>query len=137
MIFFKQESLIPLILNYQLKKKLIMNQNILYKRLGIKSKQLQDFCRTAKIIELCLFGSTLRDDFNPDSDIDILVTFNPDVNISFLQFVDLEYQLEDLLKRKVDLLEKTTVEKDFNWIRRQEILNNYQVIYESKSILSA
>ncbi|MDJ0729036.1 MAG: nucleotidyltransferase domain-containing protein [Crocosphaera sp.] len=114
-----------------------MNQNILYERLGIKPKQLQEFCRTAKISEFCLFGSILRDDFNADSDIDILVTFDPDVNISFLQFVDLEYQLEDLLKRKVDLLEKTTVEKDFNWIRRQEILNNYQVIYESKSILSA
>ncbi len=114
-----------------------MNQNILYQRLGIKPNILQEFCRKAKISKLCLFGSILRDDFNPDSDIDILVTFNPDVNITFLQFVDLEYQLEDLLNRKVDLLEKTTVEKDFNWIRRQGILNNYQVIYESKSILSA
>ena len=114
-----------------------MNQHILYQRLGIEPKKLQEFCRTAKINELCLFGSILRDDFNPDSDIDILVSFNPEVNMSLLQFVDLEYQLEDLLKRQVDLLEKTTVEKDFNWIRRQEILNNYQVIYESKSILSA
>ncbi|MEL4894982.1 hypothetical protein [Crocosphaera sp. Alani8] len=41
------------------------------------------------------------------------------------------------MQREVDLVEKTTVEKDFNWIRRQEILNNYQVIYESKSIFSA
>lgn len=114
-----------------------MNQNLLYQRLGIDPKKLQEFCQTAKISELCLFGSILRDDFNPDSDIDILVTFNPDVSLSLLQFVDLEYQLQDLLKRPVDLIEKTTVEKDFNWIRRQEILNNYQVIYESKSVLSA
>jgi predicted nucleotidyltransferase len=112
-----------------------MNNNILYQRLGINSQKLQEFCQKAKISELCLFGSILRDDFNPDSDIDIIVTFNPDITMSLLQFVDLEYQLQDLFKRPVDLVEKTTVEKDFNWIRRQEILNNYQVIYESKSIL--
>ena len=67
--------------------------------------------------------------------LDILVTFTPSINMSLLQFVDLEYQLQDLLKREVDLLEKSVVEKDFNWIRRQEILNNYQVIYESQSVL--
>lgn len=114
-----------------------MNNKILYQRLGINPQKLQEFCQKAKISELCLFGSILRDDFTPDSDIDIIVTFNPDITMSLLQFVDLEYQLQDLLKRPVDLVEKTTVEKDFNWIRRQEILNNYQVIYESQSILSA
>ena len=57
--------------------------------------------------------------------------------MSLLQFVDLKCQLKDLLKRNVDLIKKSVVEKDFNWIRRQEILNNYQVIYESQSVLSA
>lgn len=112
-----------------------MNKNILYQRLGIEPERLQEFCKTVNINELCLFGSILRDDFKADSDIDILVTFNPNISMSLLQFVDLEYQLQDLLKRPVDLVEKTTVENDFNWIRRQEILNNYQVIYESKSFL--
>lgn len=114
-----------------------MNKNTLYQRLDITPKQLEEFCQQSKITELCLFGSILRDDFRPDSDIDILVTFTPNINLSLLQFVDLEYQLQNLLKRKVDLLEKSVVEKDFNWIRRQEILNNYQVIYESQSLLSA
>ena len=57
--------------------------------------------------------------------------------MSLLQFVDLEYQLKDLLKRNVDLIEKSVVEKDFNWMRRQEILNNCQVIDDSRSMLSA
>jgi predicted nucleotidyltransferase len=114
-----------------------ISKDILYQRLGISPKQLQAFCQKAKITELCLFGSILRDDFRPDSDLDILVTFTPSNNMSLLQFVDLEYQLKDLLRRDVDLIEKSVVEKDFNWIRRQEILNNYQVIYESQSILSA
>jgi predicted nucleotidyltransferase len=113
-----------------------ISEDILYQRLGINPKQLQAFCQKAKITELCLFGSILRDDFRPDSDLDILVTFTPNINMSLLQFVDLECQLKDLLRRDVDLIEKSVVEKDFNWIRRQEILNNYQVIYESQSILS-
>ena len=111
---------------------MMIDKKTIYQRLGIKSKQLQAFCQKAKIIELCLFGSILRDDFRPDSDIDILVTFIRNINISLLQFVDLEYQLKDLLKRNVDLIEKSVVDKDFNWIRRQGILNNYQVIYDSK-----
>lgn len=114
-----------------------ISEDILYQRLGINPNQLQAFCQKAKITELCLFGSILRDDFRPDSDIDILVTFTPNINMSLLQFVDLEYQLKDLFRRDVDLIEKSVVEKDFNWIRRQEILNNYQVIYKSQSVLSA
>jgi predicted nucleotidyltransferase len=114
-----------------------MNIETLYYRLGITPAQLIEFCRKSQITELALFGSVLRDDFCPDSDIDILVTFNPDCKLDFMGFVQLEYDLEDLLHREVDLVEKTTVEKDRNWIRRKEILNNHQVIYESRSLLPA
>lgn len=114
-----------------------MNIEILYQRLGITGDQLQEFCQNAQISELALFGSVLRDDFRPDSDIDILVTFEPDCKISLLDFVGLEYQLQDLLNRNVDLVSKKAVECDRNWLRRQEILNHYQTIYESRSILSA
>ncbi|MDJ1179935.1 nucleotidyltransferase family protein [Roseofilum sp. BLCC_M91] len=114
-----------------------MNIEILYQRLDITAEQLQAFCQNAQIIELALFGSILRDDFRPDSDIDILVTFAPHCKISLLDFVGLEYQLQDLLNRNVDLVSKKAVEQDRNWLRRQEILNHYQVIYESRSLLSA
>ena len=114
-----------------------MNIEILYQRLGIAPERLEAFCQNAQIDELSLFGSVLRDDFRPDSDIDILVTFEPDCRISLLDFVGLEYQLQDLLNRKVDLVSKKAVEQDRNWLRRREILNHYQTIYESRSILSA
>ena len=106
-----------------------MNTEILYSRLKITPTQLTEFCQNVQITELALFGSILRDDFRPDSDIDILVTFTPDCKISLLDFVRLEYDLEDWLHRKVDLVEKEAVENDFNWIRRREILNHYQVLY--------
>lgn len=114
-----------------------MNIETLYHRLGITPTQLAEFCQNAHIVELALFGSILRDDFRLDSDIDILVTFTPDCTINLLDFVRLEYDLEDWLHREVDLVEKQAVEKDRNWLRRREILNNYQVIYESRSLLSA
>ena len=114
-----------------------MNIDTLYHRLGVTPAELAEFCQTAQITELALFGSILRDDFRPDSDIDMLVTFTPDSKISLLDFVRLEYDLEDWLHRDVDLVSKPAVEQDRNWLRRKEILNNFQVIYESRSVLSA
>jgi len=114
-----------------------VNIEALYHRLGITSSQLAEFCQNAQIEELALFGSVLRDDFRPDSDIDILVTFHSNCELDLMDLVRLEYDLEDWLHREVDLFEKETVKQDRNWIRRQEILNNHQVIYESRSLLVA
>ena len=114
-----------------------MNIETLYHRLGLTPAQLAEFCQTAQITELALFGSILRDDFRPDSDIDMLVTFTPDCKIDLMGFVRLEYDLEDWLHRDVDLVSKRAVEQDRNWLRRKEILNNSQVIYESRSVLPA
>ncbi|MDJ1181127.1 nucleotidyltransferase domain-containing protein [Roseofilum sp. BLCC_M91] len=114
-----------------------MNIQTLYQRLGITPTQLAEFCQNCQITELSLFGSILRDDFHSQSDIDMLVTFSPDCHLSLLGFVGLEQSLEDWLQRQVDLVEKNTVEDDFNWLRREEILNTAQVIYESRSLLSA
>jgi predicted nucleotidyltransferase len=113
-----------------------MNTETLYQRLGITHQQLAEFCQNAQITELALFGSVLRDDFRLESDFDILVTFTPDCTLSLLDFVALEHDLEDWLGRDVDLVEKSTVEHDFNWLRRRAILDNYQVIYESRPVLS-
>ncbi len=113
-----------------------MKIETLYQRLGITFAQLAEFCQNAQISELALFGSILRDDFRPDSDIDILVTFTPDCKIDLMGFVGLEYDLEDWLHREVDLVSTRAVEQDRNWLRRKEILNNSQVIYESRSVLS-
>ena len=109
----------------------------LYDRLTINPDQLEEFCQQQHIIELALFGSVLRDDFRPDSDIDILITFTPNVKRSLIDLVDMQYELEELSHRSVDLLTKKSVINSANWIRRNEILNTAKIIYESRSSLLA
>ncbi|MCA1995116.1 MAG: nucleotidyltransferase domain-containing protein [Coleofasciculus sp. S288] len=103
----------------------------LQERLSITSDKLSEFCQRRHISELALFGSVLRDDFHANSDIDMLVTFQPDAKVSLLDLVDMQYELEELCHRKVDLLTKKSVETSSNWIRRKEILSTARVIYES------
>jgi predicted nucleotidyltransferase len=111
----------------------------IYERLSLAPEQLADFCKQHHILELSLFGSVLRDDFKVDSDIDMLVVFDRSANphLSLIDLVGIEYQLEDLVGREVDLIEKRSIVDSDNWIRRKNILNTAQVIYESRSVLSA
>jgi hypothetical protein len=87
------------------------------------------FCRHWKIAEVALFGSVLRDDFRPDSDIDVLVTFAPDVSWRFYDLVSMKQELETMFGRPVDLIEKRLVEQSENYIRRKHILNHMETIY--------
>jgi len=84
--------------------------------------QLVEFCRRWHIAELAIFGSALRTDFHPDSDIDLLVTFEPEAGWSLLDHARMEEQLAALLGRPVDLVSRRAVERSANWIRRQAIL---------------
>jgi uncharacterized protein len=99
--------------------------------LGIPEKQAADFCRRWRISTFALFGSVLRDDFHGDSDLDVLVTFAPDVDWSLLDHIQIEQELESLLGRPVDLLTRRSVERSHNWLRRQEILSTAEVVYEA------
>lgn len=98
----------------------------------IPKNQIADFCRRWHISELALFGSALRDDFGPDSDLDILVTFAPEADWSLLDHLRMEQELASLLNREVDLFSRRAVEQSHNWIRRQEILGTAEVIYVSR-----
>lgn len=89
------------------------------------------FCRKWKIEELALFGLVLREDFRPDSDIDVLVTFAADVVLSIHDYLGMKQERETLFGRKVDLLDRPTLEKSWNYIRRDSILHTAQIIYES------
>jgi predicted nucleotidyltransferase len=91
--------------------------------------QIADFCQRWHIRELALFGSVLRDDFRPDSDLDILVTFTPEANWSLLDHLRMEQELATLLNRKIDLFSRRAVEQSHNWMRRLEILNTAEVVY--------
>lgn len=97
--------------------------------IDLTTDTLHHFCQRWQITELALFGSVLRDDFRPNSDIDILVSFTPDAPWTLLDLVTMQYELEDIMKRNVDLIEKQVIETSDNWIRRNEILNTAQVIY--------
>ena len=78
---------------------------------------------------MALFGSILRDDFRPDSDVDILVTFSPDARVSLFDLVRMEDELTEIVGRKVDLLVKDAVLRSHNYIRRKAILGSAEVIY--------
>ncbi|MDJ0658114.1 MAG: nucleotidyltransferase domain-containing protein [Crocosphaera sp.] len=110
--------------NYQLELKLKIQE-----LLGIDLKNIKQFCYQWGIIELALFGSILRDNFNQNSDVDVLVTFEPESHISLLDLETLEQQFATLLKRPVDVVTKKAIEKSDNWIRRRNILDNNEVIY--------
>ncbi len=98
-------------------------------RIDLSVGALTEFCRRWKIVELAAFGSVLRPDFKPDSDVDLLVTFAADAQWSLLDHVRMEDELSNLLKRKVDLVSRKGIEKSRNYIRRRAILESSEVIY--------
>lgn len=106
-----------------------MSQLINYHGLEISRDKIADFCRRWKITELALFGSVLRDDFRPDSDIDVLVTFAPDAGWRLDDLVDMKEELEMMFGCRVDLVKKHLVESSENYIRRKHILSHMETIY--------
>lgn len=95
----------------------------------VPKDQIAAFCRKWKIIELALFGSVLREDFRPDSDVDVLVTFSPDAEWGVEHLLDMREELEALFGRAVDLVEKRLVEESRNYIRRKHILSHLETLY--------
>ena len=83
-------------------------------------------CEKYSVKELSIFGSSIRDDFAPKSDIDILVSFDPNAEITLFDIMELEKELARLLKRKVDIVEKESLK---NPIRKNRILSTREIIY--------
>ena len=101
-------------------------------KIEIPTDEIADFCRRWKVTELALFGSVLRGDFSPDSDVDVLVSFAPDARWSLLDLVRMQDDLKAVLDREVDLVERVAVERSENYIRRKSILSNLEVIYAAR-----
>ena len=101
----------------------------IYERLGIAPQDLAALCQRWQIAELSLFGSILREDFRPDSDIDILVTYKPSAKRGLFEKMRLKEELETLLHRDVDLVSKRAIEQSHNWLRRKNILGSAEAIY--------
>ena len=99
---------------------------------AIAPEALAEFCRRWKITELAIFGSALRDDFGPQSDFDLLVTFAPDADWSLFDHARMEQQLKAFVNRELDLVSRRAVERSANWIRRRSILETARVIYGNR-----
>lgn len=97
--------------------------------LQINLEQLAQFCRDRGIAKLELFGSSLRDDFRDDSDVDLLCTMGSDAKCGLFEWVALKLDLEKLLGRKVDLVSRLGIERSRNPYRRNEILRTARPLY--------
>lgn len=98
-------------------------------QIEIPTAEIASFCNRWKVKELAVFGSFLRDNFGPDSDIDLLVSFAPDARWGLFDLVTMQDELKAVLGREVDLVEREAVEQSENYIRRKGILGNLEVIY--------
>ena len=79
-----------------------------------------------------MFGSVLRDDFRPDSDVDVLASFAEDRRPTLTTLVRMEDELTDLFGRKADLLVRASVERSDNYIRREHILHHRRRLYAAR-----
>jgi predicted nucleotidyltransferase len=97
--------------------------------LHVPREKLGDFCRQWRVSEMAFFGSVLRADFRPDSDVDVLATFAPEARWTLIDYVRMERELAEILGRPVDLISRRAVEQSANVIRRQEILESAETFY--------
>lgn len=96
------------------------------KKFSIPRRRIAEFCNRWSITEFSLFGSVLREDFRPDSDIDVLVSIDPKAHIGLFEIAEMIIELEAMFKRPVDLVEKEGLRNPY---RRREILRTAQVVY--------
>jgi predicted nucleotidyltransferase len=100
-------------------------------------EKIAEFCHKWQVTEFALFGSVLRQDFRPDSDIDVMVTFHPDAHPTFSSLEQMEAELKTIFHRDIDLITREGVETSLNYLRRQEIMSSTQVIYATGSSIPA
>lgn len=123
------DAMIPLIPESQQNQLPETLKNLLNDRLNVSLTQISEFCQRWHIIELSLFGSVLREDFRPDSDVDVLVTFSSAYRLTFRDWIAMKAQIEEMFRRKVDLTQKKLLKNPYS---RAEILQTHQVIYATQ-----
>ena len=105
--------------------------------IALPMEKITEFCNHWQVIELSLFGSVLRDDFRPDSDVDVMVQFHPDAHPKFSTLDQMETELKTIFHRDIDLITRDGIQSSHNYLRRHEILSSAQVIYETGSSIPA
>jgi uncharacterized protein len=100
-------------------------------------EQIAEFCYKWQVTEFALFGSVLRNDFRPDSDINVMVQFRSEAHPTFATLEQMEAELKTIFHREVDLITRQGIETSRNYLRRHEILSSAQVIYATGSSIPA
>jgi predicted nucleotidyltransferase len=95
---------------------------------SIPQEEIRGFCQRWKVRELAVFGSALRADFRPDSDVDVLVSFHNSTHWGLFDHVQMRLELEAIFQRKVDLVTRRAVEQSQNTLLREHILNTARTI---------
>lgn len=103
-----------------------MVETIMSPKIHIDREKIAAFCRKWKVTEFSLFGSVLREDFRSDSDVDVLVSFEQGAGWSLFDIVEMQDELQTIMGRDVDLVEKGAVRNPF---RRHSIMTNREVLY--------
>lgn len=94
-------------------------------KIKIPERKIKQFCLRYQVQRLALFGSVLRDDFRPDSDIDVLVVFDPSARITFMTLGRMKRELSGIFKRPVDLVPQEGLKPAI----REAVLSNAQEVY--------
>jgi predicted nucleotidyltransferase len=98
-------------------------------KIKIPKSKLAEFCKRWNISEFAIFGSALSADFNPDSDVDVMVSFAPQAHVTLFDMVHMQDELKVIFRREVDLVSRRGVESSRNYLRRKRILESAEVIH--------
>lgn len=101
-------------------------------RIDVPMNSVKAFCDRWQMEELPLFGSVLRDDFGPDSDIDVLIRFKTERTPGLFKIAGMEWKLPELLDHRVDMVHRSAIEESRNYVRRSAILESAQVVYAAR-----
>jgi uncharacterized protein len=93
------------------------------RNINLSLTEIQNICKRWHIKELAFFGSVLREDFHSDSDIDLLVTFDPEVQRGLTKTLQIQDEFQVIFGRRVDLIVKSAIERSDNWLRKKTFLN--------------
>ena len=98
-------------------------------KIKVPKTKIAEFCKRWNVSEFAIFGSALRADFRPDSDVDVLVSFAPQAHVTLFDMVHMQEELKAIFGRDVDLISKRGVETSRNYLRRKRILESAEVIH--------
>ncbi len=101
-------------------------------KIKIPKEKLAEFCKRWNVSEFALFGSALGADFRPDSDVDVLVSFEPQAHVTLFAMVHMQDELKAIFGRDVDLISRRGVENSCNYLRRKTILESAEVIHVAR-----